>query len=100
MPHSLLIVGTSGLAKEVAQLNWNSTVGHDTMIGSYNVINPGCSISGRVWVDDSCLFGTGCRVLEGLHIASGVTVGDGAVVTRLIGQPGIYVGVPARWAGA
>jgi acetyltransferase-like isoleucine patch superfamily enzyme len=77
-------------------LNWNTTIGHDAVVGSYNVINPASSISGYVQLADACLLGTGCRVLEGLTIASGVTIGAGAVVTRSIADPGVWLGVPAR----
>jgi sugar O-acyltransferase (sialic acid O-acetyltransferase NeuD family) len=79
-------------------VNWNSTIGHDCVVGSYNVINPGSSVSGRVRLGDACLLGTGCRILETLEIASDVTIGAGAVVTRSIGEPGTWLGVPARRA--
>lgn len=77
-------------------VGWNSTIGHDASIGSYNVVNPGSNISGWDIIGDACLLGTGCQVLERLTIASDVTIGAGAVVTRSIDVPGTYVGIPAR----
>ena len=76
--------------------NWNCTVGHDTTIGSYNVILPGSSISGRVKMGDSCLVGTCASIIENIVIGSNIFIGAGAVVTRSITQEGVYVGVPAR----
>lgn len=78
--------------------NWNTTVGHDVRIGSYNVINPGCNLSGFVVLDDDCLLGTGTQVLEHRCISSGIVVGAGAVVTRSLTRAGTYVGVPARFS--
>ncbi|PZP27309.1 MAG: hypothetical protein DI603_22340 [Roseateles depolymerans] len=76
--------------------NLNSTVGHDCHIGSFNVINPGCCLSGHTTLGDACLLGTGCQVLEGLSIASNSTVGGGALVAKSIKDAGTYVGVPAK----
>ena len=76
--------------------NWNCTVGHDAVVGSYNVVNPSAGISGRVTIGDACLLGTGARSLETLNIVSETIIGAGAVVTRSIENPGVYVGVPAR----
>jgi sugar O-acyltransferase (sialic acid O-acetyltransferase NeuD family) len=78
----------------------NATVGHDDRIGSFNVINPGCNISGWVTLGDACLLGTGSQVLERLSIATDATLGAGAVLTRSIDRPGVHVGVPARRVGS
>ena len=76
--------------------NLNVTVGHDCVIGSYNVINPGCNVSGRVNMRDSILLGTGASILDKKNIASEAVIGAGAVVVRDIVGPGTWVGVPAK----
>jgi sugar O-acyltransferase (sialic acid O-acetyltransferase NeuD family) len=76
--------------------NWNVTVGHDAVIGSCNVLNPGVNISGSTRLGDGILVGTGAQLLEGRSIASRAIVGAGAVVTKHVGSETTVVGVPAR----
>jgi len=78
-------------------INFNSTVGHDTVIGDYTTISPGCNISGNVVIGEGCLIGTGAAIREKVLIASNVTVGAGAVVVKNLDKPGgVYIGNPAR----
>ncbi|MBV8124766.1 MAG: hypothetical protein JOY60_08385 [Burkholderiaceae bacterium] len=76
--------------------NLNCTIGHDVRIGNCVVINPGCNISGGVSLGDRCLVGTGVQILEGLGVAADTTLGAGALVSKSITEPAIYVGLPAR----
>jgi sugar O-acyltransferase (sialic acid O-acetyltransferase NeuD family) len=78
--------------------NWHVTVGHDAIVGSFNVINPGSNLSGYTRIGDACLLGTGCQILEHLTITSDVSIGAGAVVIADINEAGTYVGVPAKRA--
>ena len=76
--------------------NYNSTIGHDAMVGSYTVVNPGANISGYVRLADDVLIGTGAQILQGCQIGESAVVGAGAVVTHDV-PPGItVVGMPAR----
>lgn len=58
-------------------------------------IHTGVSQRG-IQIGDDVWIGAGVRVLDGVRIASRVTVGAGAVVTRSLLVPGIYAGVPAQ----
>lgn len=54
----------------------------------------------RIVIGDDCEIGTGAvvvtRLRENLSVASGVSIGANAVVTRSIEAPGSYAGIPAR----
>jgi len=75
--------------------NLSCTLGHDAKIGNYNVLNPTVNISGGVNIQDGCLIGTGAQVLQYKRLVNNVIVGAGAVVTKDLSEPGVYVGTPA-----
>lgn len=77
-------------------LNLNCTIGHDTVLGSYCTVHPGSNLSGKVRVGACTDIGTGTKIIQGLTVCSGCTLGAGAVVVRDITEPGVYAGVPAR----
>ena len=77
-------------------IDWNCTIGHDVVIGSYVTVYPGTNISGCVDIDECCEIGTGTKVVQGLKIASDVVTGAGAVVAKGIEASGTYVGVPVK----
>lgn len=77
-------------------LNFNSTVGHDSVIGDFVQANPGCHISGNVVLEDDVNLGTGTAVIQGVRVAKGVVTGAQAAVVKDILEPGTYVGVPAK----
>ncbi len=72
------------------------TLAHDARFDEANFLGPGVTLSGFVTVGSRCLLGVGSTVLPEVTIGDDVVVGGGAVVTRDLGEPGIYVGVPAR----
>lgn len=77
------------------QFNLQTTVGHDSVIGDFVTTAPKVSISGHVRIGKQVTLGTSSTVLPGVSICDDVVVGAGAVVTKDITEPGIYVGVPA-----
>jgi sugar O-acyltransferase (sialic acid O-acetyltransferase NeuD family) len=79
-----------------AQFNLATTIGHDSVIGDYCTTAPGVHISGKVTAGHGVYFGTGCVVLEDLRITDNVTVGASACVVKALGEPGVYVGIPAK----
>ena len=81
---------------EMSHINWNSTVGHDSVIGSFTTVYPGSNISGKVEIGDSCEIGTGSKIIQGIQIPGDVVLGAGTVVVKSLKHEGTYVGVPAR----
>ena len=77
-------------------LNLNCTVGHDTVLETCCTVHPGSNLSGKVRVGACTDIGTGTKIIQGLQIASGCTLGAGAAVVKDITESGTYVGVPAK----
>lgn len=105
-PFALLGVGAFVAAQAVVAprarvgmstiVNHGAVIDHDCQVGDFTHIAPHVALGGGVRVGSRGLVGTGARVLPGLAICDGVTLGAGAVVTASITQPGVYAGVPAR----
>jgi sugar O-acyltransferase (sialic acid O-acetyltransferase NeuD family) len=77
-------------------INHGAVIDHDVRVGTFCHVAPHATVGGEVVVGDAVLIGAGAVVLPGVSIASGVTIGAGAVVLRSIGEPGTWVGNPAR----
>ena len=78
------------------QLNLNTTVGHNCVIGDFFTTAPGVNISGDCVIGSRVYIGTNAAVRQKIHICDDVTIGMGAVVVKDILKPGTYVGNPAR----
>lgn len=77
-------------------VNLNTTIGHNTKIGSFSSIMPGVNIAGEVTVGESVLIGSGANIMNGISLGDRCKVGMGAVVLKSV-DPGItVVGVPAK----
>ncbi len=76
--------------------NLNTTIGHETVIKDYCVINPLSAISGGVTINESVVVGTGAKILQYLEIKSHSIIGAGAVVTKNVEKGSTVVGVPAK----
>lgn len=79
-----------------AHLNFNTTIGHDCLIGDFLTTAPAVNISGNCKIGNRVYIGTNAAIKQGLTIVDDVTIGMGAVVIRDILEPGVYVGNPAR----
>lgn len=77
-------------------INLNSTIGHDTKLGSFCSLMPGTNLAGGVTTGDRVLIGSGANVLNRVSIGEGACVGAGAVVTRAVKSGTTVVGVPAK----
>lgn len=77
-------------------INLCSTIGHDTEIGDYCSIMPGCNISGQVKTGEAVYFGTGSKVINGKYIGNNAVIGAGAVIVRDVESGDTMVGIPAR----
>lgn len=77
-------------------LNGYVTVGHDTTIGSYNVVMPSVNISGGVKMGDCNFMGLQSAILQYLKIGNNTRIGAGAIIMRNTKDGFLYVGVPAK----
>jgi sugar O-acyltransferase (sialic acid O-acetyltransferase NeuD family) len=79
-----------------AQLNLNSTIGHDCIIDDYFTASPSVSISGSCIIKEQVYLGTGSLLREGIFITNNSIIGMGAVVVKKIKEKGTSIGNPAR----
>lgn len=77
-------------------INFDATIGHDAIIGSYCTIAPGAHINGEDHFGQGVDVGTGATFLQQVSIGSWSTIGAGAVVTTDIPEKVVAVGVPAK----
>lgn len=78
-------------------LNVGCVIAHDSSVGDGCFFSPAVKLAGFVRVEASSTLGIGTIVIDNVTIASGVRTGAGAVVVDSINEPGLYLGVPARF---
>lgn len=104
-PGARLAIGCR-LAEDVL-VNFNATVGHDTVIGAHSVISPGVQLGGRISCGERVTFGIGASVLQRRRIGDDSVVSAGAAVwtnvpenVTMVGVPAVSRKVPGRSSGA
>lgn len=91
------VIGTVNISIEpFCLVNLSCTIGHETWIGKYSVLNPTVNVSGGAHLGEEVLVGTGAQILQYIRIGDRTTIGAGAVVTRDVGAGETAVGVPAK----
>lgn len=73
----------------------SAIVGHDCVIGAHSTLYPFAFLAGGVKSGKNVQFGAHCSILQLKSICDNVFVGAGAVVTKNIECPGVYIGIPA-----
>ena len=76
-------------------VNIGCTVGHDTVMGSFNSFYPNVNVSGHVTIANASEFGVGTKIIERNKIGSNVVTGAGSVVINDLEDNCKVVGVPA-----
>ncbi len=80
-------------------VSYGTTIGHDSLIGDFTGVMPGCGIAGDVDIGTGVMVGAGAMILQGLRLGDGAVIGAGAVVTKNVAPGATVVGVPARQVG-
>jgi sugar O-acyltransferase (sialic acid O-acetyltransferase NeuD family) len=96
-----LVMGGAYISSSVTvgahvQVQYNATVGHDSVLEDRVTVLPGANVSGAVVLEAGVTVGSGAVVLQGRRIGAGAYVGAGAVVTRDVAAGLVVVGAPAR----
>lgn len=68
----------------------------DSKVKKHTMISGTVSIAGHCEIGECCNIGISTTLINDVIICDNVTTGGGAVVTKNITEPGVYVGVPAR----
>jgi sugar O-acyltransferase (sialic acid O-acetyltransferase NeuD family) len=90
------VVNSNASLGEHVIVNTQSVVEHDSRIGDYVTISPGCQIGGRVCLEEEVFLGTGVIILPRLKIGKGAVIGAGALVTKDVPPGCLVYGAPAR----
>jgi len=78
-------------------LNVGCVIAHDTAIGESSFLSPGVKVAGFVKIDSGVILGIGTTVIDNIEVAAGVRTAAGAVVIDDLRNPGLYVGIPAKY---
>lgn len=76
-------------------LNGQISVGHDSVLGSYNVVMPGTKLSGGLIVGDCNLFGANSFVHQQVKIGNNIRLGACSALLRKPKDGFTYIGNPA-----
>ncbi|MBK9109638.1 MAG: UDP-3-O-(3-hydroxymyristoyl)glucosamine N-acyltransferase [Saprospiraceae bacterium] len=71
-------------------------VAHNVKLGKNCLVIANVLIGGSTELGDHCWIAPSATLRDGLKIVSGVTIGMGALVTKDLDVPGIYMGSPAK----
>lgn len=82
-----------------SQLNLQTTISHDCVIGDYFTTAPGAKIAGNCGFGDRVYIGTNASVKEKISLCSDVVIGLNAGVVKSIAESGVYVGTPSKKVG-
>lgn len=77
-------------------INTGVIIDHETSVGSFVHVAPGCRISGRVTIGSGTFIGVGTTVIDYITIGEKAMIGAGSVVINDIVSGTIVVGIPAR----
>jgi sugar O-acyltransferase (sialic acid O-acetyltransferase NeuD family) len=77
-------------------MNFNSGLGHDTVIADYVSMMSETITGGDTYIGEGCYFGLRCTVINQINITENCTFGAGCVVVKDAVESGTYVGVPAK----
>ncbi len=91
------VIAPNARIQNHVMVNYNATVGHDTIVDDLSVIGPGAAIGGRCRLREAVYIGSGALVRENIQIEHDAVVGMGAVVTKDVSANIVAVGIPARF---
>lgn len=90
------VLSANAVVSAHVHINFNCSVGHDTVLGAYSTLSPAVNVMGEVKVGEGAFFGGSCVVLPRLSIGTAATVAAGATVIDNVPDGATVVGNPAR----
>lgn len=98
MPESVVREGTKWptFIGPNVEVQHNASIGHDATVRRGSIIHAGAIIAGFVDIGEDCKIRLNATIRPGVKICASATVGMGAVVTKNITKPGVYIGIPAH----
>lgn len=77
-------------------VNYNTTIGHDAVIGAFCSLMPSVNISGETNIGECTYVGTGAQIINLIDIGANTIIGAGTVVVNHIPDHSLVVGVPGK----
>ncbi|NJD02000.1 MAG: hypothetical protein FIA99_05255 [Ruminiclostridium sp.] len=77
-------------------LNMRTVVGHDAVIRDYCSCLVNCIIAGDVTMDERTLLGSGCIIMEKIHIGKKARVGMGSIVSCDVQDSHVVMSRPSK----
>lgn len=77
-------------------VNINSTISHDSEIGSFSEIACGVVIPGRCKIGERVFIGSNATLNPDIEIGAGAVIGAGTVVIKNVPENAVVVGNPAK----
>lgn len=90
------VVSPNVTISDHAVLSVRSTVAHDSEIGEYSFLAPGCVLNGKVTLGEGVFVGSGAVVIPFMKAGAWSTIGAGAVVVRDVPAGATVFGNPAE----
>jgi len=81
---------------EHVQLNANTIIAHDCLLGDYFTTGLAANVCGGCTFGECVYFGTNAAIRQYSKVCDNVTVGMGGVVVKDIEEPGVYIGNPVK----
>lgn len=77
-------------------INPGCTISHRTQIGNFVSLSPGVHVAGDVIIEDCVFIGTGASINPKIRIGKGAVIGSGACVVKDVDPFSIVAGIPAK----
>jgi sugar O-acyltransferase (sialic acid O-acetyltransferase NeuD family) len=73
-------------------INFNCTIGHDTIIDDFVTLSPGVNISGTNKIKTGVMIGTGAATKQNISIGEWSIIGGGTMIGKNISSYSVYYG--------
>ena len=93
----MAIIGPNTRIGNLVYCNYQTGVGHDSIIGDYTQINPGAQIGGEVIVHPESLIGSNSTILQKTRLNNTITVGSGSVVLGTKNKSGTIAPIYSKY---
>ena len=68
-------------------------IGHDSKIGSFNILNASSTLGGFVNLGENCYLGQGSNIRDKIKVSKQSLIGMGSIITKNIKKKGKYFGI-------
>lgn len=90
------VVGAQARVGRHCIINTNSSIDHESSVADFASLGPNSSIAGKSSIGTKSHLGIGANVIEKVSLGDNSIVGGGSIVTRNLGENGVFLGSPAR----